>query len=116
MSNYLTDALEEICRVDGVRGALLVAVEDGLVVAEAAIEGIATAPVAALAASLATRLRQATAVLRQPAPTVIHLEATEGGLLMAAGESGLLLVAVTEPDANAGLIRLALLDAAGRLA
>jgi hypothetical protein len=45
----------------------------------------------------------------------VHLEATEGALFIAVGEGGLLLVAVTAPDVNAGLVRLALLDAAGRL-
>lgn len=116
MNSFLVEVLEAICRTEGVRGALLVSAEDGLVVAEAAMEGVDAAPVAALAASLATRLAQATEAAGQSQPALIHLEATEGALFIASGEGGLLLVAVTEPDVNAGLVRLALLDAAGQLA
>jgi len=115
MSQFLTDVLDTVCRTPGVRGALLVSKEDGLMVAEAAMEGLESASVAALAASLATRLGRASAAAGQPDPTLIHLEATEGALFIAAGDAGLLLVAVAEPDVNAGLLRLALLDAAGRL-
>lgn len=116
MTTFLEGVLTEVCRAEGVRGALLVSAEDGLVVAESAMDGLDAAPVAALAASLAARLAGTTTALGQPPPALISLEATEGGLVIAGGEGGLLLVAVTEPDANAGMIRLALLDAAGRLA
>lgn len=116
MTTFLDDVLEGVCRTAGVRGALVVSAEDGLVVTEAAMEGLDAAPVAALAASVAGRIATATTVLGESPPTLIQLEATEGALLIATGEGGLLLVAVAEPDANAGLIRLALLDAAGRLA
>lgn len=116
MTAFLQEVLNGVCRTEGVRGALLVSAEDGLVVAEAAMEGLEAAPVAALAASMANRLAATCAALGEPPPTLAQLEATEGTLLLAAGEAGLLLVAVAEPEANAGLIRLALLDAAGRLA
>ena len=56
MSRYLAEALDQVSRADGVRGALLVSAEDGLVIAEAAMEGVEAAPVAALAASLAGRV------------------------------------------------------------
>ncbi|MCL4866204.1 MAG: roadblock/LC7 domain-containing protein [Gemmatimonadales bacterium] len=115
MNRFLTETLDQVSRADGVRGARLVSAEDGLVVAEAAMEGIEAAPVAALAASLAGRLVQVAATAGQAPPALIHLEATEGGLFIAIGEAGLLLVAVTTADANAGEVRLALLDGAGRL-
>src|SRR5439155_1264231 len=51
--------LDLVTRVHGVRGAMLVAGDDGLVVAEQLMEGIKGPAVAALAASLATRLRRA---------------------------------------------------------
>lgn len=116
MTPFLEAVLDEVCRAEGVRGALLVSAEDGLAVAESAMDGFEAAPVAALAASLAGRLGRTTTALGESAPTLITLEATEGGLMVATGDAGLLLVAVTDPDANAGMIRLALLDAAGRLA
>ena len=47
--------LDSITRVRGVRGAMLVASDDGLVVAEQLMEGIKGPAVAALAASLAGR-------------------------------------------------------------
>jgi len=115
MSGFLVEALDQLSRADGVRGALLVSADDGLVVAEAAMEGIEAAPVAALAASLAGRLLKVAETAGQAPPALIHLEATEGGLFIAVGEGGLLLVAITTPDANAGEVRLALLDGAGRL-
>ncbi|MDZ4674354.1 MAG: roadblock/LC7 domain-containing protein [Gemmatimonadota bacterium] len=115
MRQFLTETLDQLTRADGVRGALLVAAEDGLVIAEAAMDGVEAAPVAALAASLAGRLLKVAETAGQAPPALIHLEATEGGLFIAIGESGLLLVAVTTADANAGEVRLALLDGAGRL-
>ena len=44
------------------------------------------------------------------------LEAERGGLAAAPAAEGLLLVAVTDADANIGLLRLALRDAVERLA
>lgn len=116
MTSFLEGVLVEVCRVEGVRGALLVSADDGLVVAESAMDGLDAGPVAALAASLAGRLAGTTTALGEPPPTLIALEATDGGLVVATGDVGLLLVAVTDPDANAGMLRLALLDAIGRLA
>lgn len=115
MNRYLAEALDQLSRADGVRGALLVSAEDGLVIAEAAMDGVDAAPVAALAASLASRLVKVAETAGQSPPALIHLQATEGGLFIAIGEAGLLLVAVTTADANAGEVRLALLDGAGRL-
>ncbi len=54
----LGEALERVTRVAGIRGAMLVAESDGLVVAEALAEGLDGAAVAALAASLTLRLRR----------------------------------------------------------
>jgi predicted regulator of Ras-like GTPase activity (Roadblock/LC7/MglB family) len=43
------------------------------------------------------------------------LEAEQGGLMAAPAGEGLLLVAVTDADANIGLLRLALRDAVERV-
>ncbi len=90
-------ALDLITRVRGVRGAMLVAAEDGIV---------------ALAASLATRLRRAMEAAGVGASLFWHLQAEHGALLVVPTPAGTLVVAVAEPDVNVGLVRLELLRAA----
>ena len=107
--------LDGVTRVAGVRSALLVSIDDGLVIAESALDGQETAAAAALAARLAQRLGALTRALEHPPMTLLLLQASEGQLFAAAGGDGLLLVAVTDNDVNIGAVRLALLDAAGRL-
>jgi predicted regulator of Ras-like GTPase activity (Roadblock/LC7/MglB family) len=105
-------ALDLVTRVRGVRGAMLVAGDDGLVVAEQLMEGIKGAAVAALAASLASRLRRAMDAAGVGASLFWHLYAEQGALLVAGAASGTLVVAVAEPDVNVGLVRLELFRAA----
>lgn len=112
----LSDVLVALTRIAGVRGVLVVSREDGLVVADALMEGVDGPAVAALAASLAGRMRGVTTALGQPEPVMMHLAGTSGSLLAAPGQGGLLIVAVAAPDVNAGELRLGLLDAAGRAA
>jgi len=94
-------ALDLITRVGGVRGAMLVSAEDGIVVAEQLMEGIKGAAVAALAASLSTRLRRA-----------MEAAGVGASLFVVPTPNGILVVAVAEPDVNVGLVRLELLRAA----
>lgn len=116
----MSKALDMITRVRGVRGAMLVSADDGLVVAEQLMEGIKGGAVAALAASLAGRLRRAMEAAGTGASVFWHLQAEQGALLVvpvgdaaANGETGgILVVAVAEPDVNIGLVRLELLRAA----
>jgi predicted regulator of Ras-like GTPase activity (Roadblock/LC7/MglB family) len=105
-------ALDLVTRVPGVRGAMLVAGDDGLVVAEQLMEGIRGSAVAALAASLATRLRRAMQAAGVGPGPFWQLQCERGGLLVVPGASGVLVVAITAPDVNAGLVRLELLRAA----
>ena len=107
------DALADITRIPGVRGALVVSRDDGLVVADALMEGVDGAAVAALAASLATRMRSVTRVLAQPEPVLLMLGGAEGLLLLAPGIGGLLVVAVGASDVNLAELRLSVLAAAG---
>lgn len=109
------DVLDEVTRVPGVRSALLVSLEDGLVVAESALEGQETQAAAALAASLARRLNSLTTVLAHPPLTLVLLQGSQGQLFGVFGGDGLLVAAITEPQVNIGQVRLALLDAAGQL-
>ena len=105
-------ALDLITRVRGVRGAMLVSGDDGIVVAEQLMEGIKGAAVAALASSLAARLRRAMEAAGLGASLFWQLQCDQGGLLVVPAPSGILIVAVAEPDVNVGLVRLELLRAA----
>ena len=113
----MSAALDLITRVRGVRGAMLVSAEDGLVVAEQLMEGIKGSAVAALAASLAGKLRRAMGAAGTGTSVFWHLQAEQGALLVVPGgggnsDGGILVVAVAEPDVNIGLVRLELLRAA----
>lgn len=112
MSRYQAE-LGRISAVRGVRGAMLVSTGDGLVVAESLMDGVDGRAVAALAASLAGRLRRTTAEAGLEPPRVLHLHAERGNLLaVPAAAADLLVVAVTQTDANLGLARLEMLDVA----
>lgn len=104
--------LDLVTRVRGVRGAMLVAADDGLVIAELLMEGIKGPAVAALAASLATRLRRAMEGAGVGTSLFWHLQCDQGALLVVPAASGVLVVAVADPDVNVGLVRLELLRAA----
>ena len=104
-------ALDLVTRVRGVRGAMLVSGDDGIVVAEQLMEGIKGSAVAALASSLAARLRRAMEAAGVGASLFWHLQAEQGALLVVPTAGGTLVVAVAEPDVNVGLVRLELLRA-----
>jgi predicted regulator of Ras-like GTPase activity (Roadblock/LC7/MglB family) len=107
--------LERVTRVAGVRGALVASAADGLVVAEQLMEDVDGRAAAALAGSLVSRLvRTAGAAGRHP-PSFVQLRAERGCILAAPGAADLVLIAVAGPDANLGLARLEMLDAASRL-
>jgi predicted regulator of Ras-like GTPase activity (Roadblock/LC7/MglB family) len=108
-------ALEGLTRVPGVRSALVVSPDDGLVVGEASMGGVDAAAVAALSASLFARLAELAEAAGRTPPQLAHFEATEGGLLLAPADAGLLVVVVADAAANIGLLRLALRAAAERV-
>lgn len=112
MTARLQRALGGVTRVRGVRGALIVAREDGLVVADALMEDIRGNAVAALAASLTRRIGEAARASGVGTPQFLHLEATGGALLAAAAGDEMLVVAVTEVGVNVGLVRLEMFRAA----
>jgi predicted regulator of Ras-like GTPase activity (Roadblock/LC7/MglB family) len=107
--------LDRVTRVPGVRGALLASAGDGLVVAEQLMDGVDGRAAAALAGALVGRLLRTTAAAGLESPLFVHLRAEEGSLLAALATGDLVLVAMVGPDANIGLARLEMLDAAGRL-
>src|SRR2546430_17655723 len=91
---------------------MLVSGDDGIVVAEQLMEGIKGSAVAALASSLAARLRRALEAAGVGASLFWHLQCDQGGLLVGSAPPGVPIVAVAGPDVNAGLVRLELLGAA----
>lgn len=109
------DALREVTGVAGVRGALIVSAEDGLVIAETAMDDLETADVAALSAALVTRAIRTTIAMRADAPHSVHLAAEHGVVIAMAGPDPLWLVAVARHDAELGRLRLLLRDLAGAL-
>jgi predicted regulator of Ras-like GTPase activity (Roadblock/LC7/MglB family) len=110
------DMLGEVTAIHGVRGALVISADDGLVVHQAAMEGLETADVAALASALVRRSESLANALGEPAVRLCTLAAERGSVLAARGEAGLWMVAVTEPNAELGRLRLLLGDLAPELA
>ena len=112
----LAETLNGLIRIAGVRGAMVVSREDGLVVAEALMDSLDGGAVAALAASFIERTTGITTALGQPEGKLVQLAGSEGVLLIAPAGAGLLLVAIAAGEVNAGELRLGLLAAAERAA
>ena len=105
-------ALDAITRVRGVHGALVVAGDDGLIVAEALMEGVPGKALAALAASLAKRVRSALDAVGGGMPMFLHLQGDDGTLLVVPAPEGMLVVTLGDARMNVGLVRLEMLRAA----
>ena len=108
-------ALREVTGVAGVLGALIVSADDGLVIAETAMEDLETADVAALSAALVTRATRCAGAMQSGAPQSVYLVGDRGALLAVAGPSLLWLVAVARQDAELGRLRVLMRDFAGVL-
>lgn len=109
------DALREATGVAGVRGALIISAEDGLVVAETAMDDLATGDVAALLAAVIARATRCAAAMRAAEPHDVHLVTEHGAVIAVAGPAPLWLLAVASNDAELGRLRLLLRDLAGAL-
>jgi predicted regulator of Ras-like GTPase activity (Roadblock/LC7/MglB family) len=108
--------LESLTRLRGIRGAMVVSAEDGLIVAESVMAGVKGAAIAALAANLAGRTAELAQRCGLGVPRFLHLHAEEGALLVAPATTDLVLVAVAGRDVPLGLLRLEMLRMAERLA
>jgi predicted regulator of Ras-like GTPase activity (Roadblock/LC7/MglB family) len=111
VSEQFKQALDGITRVRGVRGALLVTDDDGLVIADAVMEGVRGDAVAALAASLTARMARATVGAGVGEQNFLQLQAEHGTLLTMPAPNGVLVVVLAEKDVNVGLVRLEMLRA-----
>lgn len=116
MTLRLRRALDTVTHVRGVRGAMLVAGDDGLVVAESLMEGVRGNAVAALAASLAKRMWRAMDGAAAGPLHFLHLQGDRGTLIIVPAPNGVLVVTVADPAVNVGLVRLEMLRAAEAIA
>jgi len=109
-------ALEQLTRVRGVRGAVVVDAQDGIALAGALRDGEDGDALAALAGAVMMRLVRGSDAAGLGPARLVYLRGDDG-LLCAAPFGGTLLIAVlADRSANLGLVRLALLDAVGGLA
>lgn len=103
-----SDVLGRVNRIGGVRGSMIVAAEDGLIVEADLMIGVPGPAVAALVASLFARARRSISDSDMGALAFLQVEAA-GGLLFAAAPaagSDLLLVIIAEARVNVGLVRI----------
>jgi predicted regulator of Ras-like GTPase activity (Roadblock/LC7/MglB family) len=114
MSEGFSPVLAALTRLHGVRSSLLISESDGIIVDVNVRIGERGDRVAALAASLYRKSRLASRAAGLGAAVFMQLEAARGRVC-AAGKGDLVLIVVTEPTANVGMIRVELLKAAGTL-
>ena len=115
MKSPFADLLASLARQRGVLGSMVVGESDGLIVDSALQVGVKGAVVAALAASLYRRARLSADAAGVGTATFLQLEA-ERGRLCAVGRNDLVLVALAEPRANVGMLRIEMLRALETLA
>ena len=106
------DLLASLVRQRGVLGSMVVSESDGIVVDSNLQIGLRGPAVAALAASLYRKARLSAEAAGFGECAFLQLEA-EQGRVCAVGRNDLVLVAVAEPRANVGLIRVEMLRAVG---
>lgn len=106
--------LEAIVRHRGCIGSMVVGEQDGIIVDANLQVGLKGEVLAALAASLFRRARIASQAAGYGRATFLQLEAAEGRVCIT-GANDLVLIAVAEPKANVGLIRVELLKGAAAL-
>jgi predicted regulator of Ras-like GTPase activity (Roadblock/LC7/MglB family) len=109
MSEY-DSVVAQIEREPGVVGAMLVGLEDGLVIAGTVTLGAAWDPAAALASSVFRRTREASAEAGLGDAAFVRLEADRGHVC-ATAHGDIVLVTVTDRNINLGRLRLAMLGA-----
>ena len=102
--------VEHIERHSGVLGAMLVGIDDGMVIARTTGLGDTWESAAALASSLFRKTRQAADDAGLGSATFVRLEADRGHVC-ATAKGEIVLVAVTDRKINLGKLRLEMLSA-----
>ncbi len=105
MSDVFRDAVLNLSHVPGVSGALIVDAQAGVAVVEELKTNVSGTALAALATALYARTAQASEAAEYGSLGGLQLDAERGRVLIAsAGE--LLIVALTQDDAQLGRVRL----------
>lgn len=112
MSDRFKGILDAITRVRGVRGAMIVVWQDGLIVSDSLMEGVRGNAVAALTSSVTKYAESVMLASGIGRLQFLHLQASNGVLLVVATGSETLVVAIAGPSVNVGLVRLELIRAA----
>ena len=105
---------ESLIRHRGVLGAMVVGMEDGLMVDSTLQIGVNGNAFAALTASLYRKARRSASAAGFGATGFLELAAEQGRVCAAGGED-LVLVVVCEARVNVGMLRVELLRAVGQL-
>lgn len=108
-------ALEALARLPGVRAAVLTSEQDGLTAASVAAVDVDVDALSAFGMALSRRTRLANEAAGFGPTRFLTLEAERGRLFVASGEE-MAVVALAEPDAGTGLLRVALQRAIRELA
>lgn len=114
MTDLVKVALQRLTKVGGVRGAMVVDAEAGVPVASELATGVDETALAALAGSLFRRTQDASTASGFGRVRILQLE-SGGGHLFVAGAGALVIVALAEPTAQLGLVRIEVGRAAGDL-
>lgn len=115
MSGTLEQALGTLARLPGVRAAVVAGEQDGLAAASIAAVDVDADALAAFAMALFQRARRAGRAAGYGDTQFLALDATGGRVLVAAGTE-LAVVVLADRGTSAGLVRVAMLRTAGRIA
>lgn len=108
-------AVERLTRVAGVQGAMVADARDGVAVASDVMVHVDADMVAALTSQLFRRSARSARAAEFGELRSLQLEAG-GGRVFVAGAGDLLVIAVADPSANVGLVRLEVFRVAEELA
>jgi predicted regulator of Ras-like GTPase activity (Roadblock/LC7/MglB family) len=111
MSSPFTNVLDALTRQRGVRASMIVSERDGVIVDSNVRFGQDGDRIAALAASMYRKARLSARAARLGAVSFLQLDAERGRICAAGGTGDLVIVVVSDTQANVGLIRMELLKA-----
>ena len=110
------ETLEGLRRMDTDIQGTAVATNEGLVIASSLAANLDDERLSAICAAAATVTRRTSEELDKGEPTEVHIRTPKGYILIMRSGASSLLVAVTRPAANLGLIILDMRRVAGEIA